>query len=84
MKKLVQKQHFRLVLKKRCAKNMQQSYTRTPMPKGDFNKVAKQTCKVVNLLHIFRTSFPKNTSGGLFLFVANGLLPRLVNKAIKC
>ena len=29
-------------LKKRCSKNMQQDYRRTPMRKCDFNKVAKQ------------------------------------------
>ena len=37
------------------------------MPKCDFNKVAKQItlrhgCSPVNLLHIFRTPFLKNTS----------------------
>ena len=40
------------------------------MPKFDFNKVAKQLwhgCSSVNLLHIFRTSFPEKNSGGLFL-----------------
>ena len=26
-------------------------------------------CSPVNLLHIFRTPFPKNTSGGLLLYV---------------
>ena len=26
-------------------------------------------CSPVNLLHIFRTHFPKNTSGGLFLYI---------------
>ena len=45
------------------------------MPKCDFNKVAKQSnfveitllhrCSPVNLLHIFRTTFPENTSGEL-------------------
>ena len=30
------------VLRKRCPKNMQQIYMRTPMPKCDFNKVALQ------------------------------------------
>ena len=30
------------VLRKRCSKNMQQIYRRTPIPKCDFNKVAKQ------------------------------------------
>ena len=40
------------------------------MPKCDFNKVAKQLrhgCSPVNLLHIFRTPFSKNTSGWLLL-----------------
>ena len=45
------------------------------MPNYDFNKVAKQFIKItlrhgcspVNLLHIFRTPFPKNTSGQLLL-----------------
>ena len=63
------------VLKKRCSENMQRIYRRTPMPKYDFNKVAKQLywnhtsawCSPVNLLHIFRTSFPRNTSGWLLL-----------------
>ena len=30
------------VLRKKCSENMQQIYWRTPMLKGDFNKVAKQ------------------------------------------
>ena len=45
------------------------------MPKCDFNKVAKQLypitlrhgCSPVNLLHIFKTLFIKNTSGWLLL-----------------
>ena len=48
------------------------------MPKCDFNKVASQLfkiarrhgCSPVNLLHIFRTPFPRNTSGWLLLTVA--------------
>ena len=65
------------VLSKRCSENMQQIYRRTPMPKCGFNKVAKQSnfiemalrygCSPVNLLHIFRTPFNKNTSGWLLL-----------------
>ena len=35
------------------------------MQECDFNKFAKHGCSPVNLLHIFRTSFPKNTSRGL-------------------
>ena len=45
------------------------------MPKCDFNKVARnfieiarrRGCSPVNLLHIFRTPFPRNTSGWVFL-----------------
>ena len=45
------------------------------MPKCDFNKVAsnfieitlRHGCSLVNLLQIFRTPFPKNTSGRLLL-----------------
>ena len=49
------------------------------MPTCDFNKVAKQRnfieialrhgCSPVNLLHIFRTHFPKKTPGRLLLDV---------------
>ena len=44
------------------------------MPKCDFNKVAKQItlrhgCSPVNLLHIFRTPFYKNTYGALLLTI---------------
>ena len=41
-RKNYQKQPFRGALTKRCSENMQQIYRRTPMPKCDFNKVAKQ------------------------------------------
>ena len=64
-----QKQPFRGVLRKRCSENMQQIDRWTPMPKRDFNKVAKHGCSPVNLLHIFRTPFPKNTSGQLLLHI---------------
>ena len=54
---------------------MQQIYRSTTMPKRDFTKVAKQLywnntstwCSPVNLLHIFRTPFPRDTSGWLLL-----------------
>ena len=75
------KQQSRGVLSKRCSENMQQIYRRTPMPKCDSNKVAKQLywsnfleitlwheCSPVNLLHVFRTPFTKNTSEWLLLF----------------
>ena len=66
-----QEQPSRGVLRKWCSENMQQIYRRTPMPKCDFNKVALQLeitlrheCSPVNLLHISRTPFLKNTYGG--------------------
>ena len=55
---------------------MQQIYGETPVPKCDFNKVTNfieikfcHGCSPVNLLHIFRTTFPKNISGVLLLDV---------------
>ena len=61
--------------KKNCSKKMQQIYKRTPMTKCDFNKVAKSLywnrtsawVSPVNLPPIFRTPFPRNTSGWLRL-----------------
>ena len=71
------KQPSRGVLKKRCSENMQQIYKRTPMSKCDFNKATKQSNFIeitirhgsspVNLLHIFRTPFPRNIPGWLLL-----------------
>ena len=67
-----QKQPFRNVLEERCSENMQQIYRRTPMPNCDFNNsfieiAFSHWCSPVNLLHIFRILFPKNTSGRLLL-----------------
>ena len=64
---------------KRCYVNMQQIYRRTPMPRCNFNKVVSNfieftlyhECLHVNLLHIFKTSLPENTSEGLLLNDAN-------------
>ena len=53
------------VVRKRCSENMQQIYRRTPTLKCNFG------CSPVNLLHIFRTPFPR-TSEGLLL----ALLPK--------
>ena len=68
-------QPFRDVLKKRCYENMQQIYKRTPMPKCVSTKlqsnfieiILRHGCSPVNLQHVFRTTFPKNTSEGLLL-----------------
>ena len=48
---------------------MQQIYNRTPMPKCDLNKVAKHGCSHLNLLHVFRTPFLKDTSERLLLVI---------------
>ena len=53
--------------------NMQQIYRRTIMPKCNllcnFIEITlRHSCSPVNLLHIFKTPFPKNTYEGLFLF----------------
>ena len=78
----MQKQSSRGVLGKKCSENMQQIYRRTPKPKCDFNKVAcnfveiilLHGCSPVNLLHIFRTRFPKDTPGQLLLAMTQRLL----------
>ena len=53
---------------------MQKIYRRTPKPKWDLNKVSLQIeitfwqeCPPINLLHIFGTTFTKNTSEQLLL-----------------
>ena len=56
---------FRGVLINRYSENMQQIYRRTPMPKCEIT--LRHGCSPVSLLHIFRTPFPKNISGRLFL-----------------
>ena len=72
---LVQKQPPRVVLKKRCSESMQQIYRRTLMQKCDINEVSLLcnfidiVLRPVNLLHIFRTTFLKNTSGWLLMLV---------------
>ena len=58
---ILQKQSTRGVLIKRCSENMQQR---------DFNKITlRHGCSPVNLLHIFRTTLEKSTSGGLLLIL---------------
>ena len=61
------------------------------MPKCNFNKVAKQLrhgCSPVNLLHIFRTPFPRSTSGWLLMNVGRALrqkhlLPIYLSKGVR-
>ena len=60
-----QKQLPRDDLTKRRSENMQRIYRRKPMPKCKIT--LRHGCSPVNLLRIFRTPFPKNTSEGLLL-----------------
>ena len=63
-----QKQPFIGVFIKRYSENMQQIYRRTPKLQSNFIEITlRHGCSHVNLLHIFITSFSKNTSGGLLL-----------------
>ena len=50
---------------------MQQIYKRTPMLKCDFT--LWHGCSPVNLLHIYRTPFPKNNPGGLLVKLTRGV-----------
>ena len=52
-----QKKPARGVLKKRCSENMQQLYRTAPMPKCDFNKVAKQLHWNQTLAWVFSCKF---------------------------
>ena len=75
----VQKQPFRGFLLKRCSENMQQIYKGTPMPKCNFNKnelqfALRHGCSPINLLHIFRTPFLKNTSEWVLLAIVMFLI----------
>ena len=51
-------QNFSGILSKRCSENMQSNFIEITVRHG---------CSPVNLLHIFRTPFSKNTSGWLLL-----------------
>ena len=67
--RVAKKQHSRDVYRKRCSENIQQIYRRTPMQSNFFEIVLRHRCSPVQLLHILRTRFNKNTCGGLLLVV---------------
>ena len=65
-----QRQPPRGVPRKMYSENMQQIYRRTPMPKLQSNFIEitfRHGCSPVDLQHIFRTPFPRNTSRWLLL-----------------
>ena len=51
-------------LEKRCFENMQQIWRRIPISRNFIEITLRHGCSPANLLHIFRTPFPKNTFGG--------------------
>ena len=61
------------VLSKSCPEDMQQMYRTRPMQKCD---------SPVNLMHIFRTPCPKNTSGRLLL--KNDLINLRPSPLLQC
>ena len=63
-----QKQPSRGVLRERFSEKMLQISKRTPMPKCNFIEIAlRYGCSPVNLSHVFKLPFPKNSSGRLLL-----------------
>ena len=60
-----QKHPFRGVLRKSFSENMHQMYSGIPMLFNFIEITLRNECSSVNLLHIFRTSFPRNTFRGL-------------------
>ena len=62
-----QEQPSRCFLRKRCSENMPQIYRTTPVPSNFIEITLWHGCSPVNLLHIFRTPFSKNTPGWLLL-----------------
>ena len=65
---------------------MQQIYRRADMPKllCNFIKIKlRHGCSPVNLLHIFRTPFPKNTSGWLLLIVVLKIVSHLLMLKVR-
>ena len=76
----IQKQPPTGVLRKRCSEKMQQIYRRTPMPKCNFNKVAKQLYWNLTLAWVFSCKFAayfqnnfseQPLDGCFWIFIAN-------------
>ena len=73
-----QKQPFSGFLEKRCSEKC------SKFTGGNTRRIAlRHGCSPVNLLHIFRTSFPKNTSEGLLLYAILEQPPLLLSENIN-
>ena len=66
---LLQKQLFSGALRISSSEIMQQIYRRIKLLCNFIEIALRHGCSHVNLLHIFRTPFPKNTSGRLLLLL---------------
>ena len=92
LQKIVKSSHPEVFLRKGvlkiCSKFKGEHSSRSVISiklRSNFIKIAlRHWCPTVNLLHIFRTSFPKNTSGGLLLtiFCENLRLATLLKKRL--
>ena len=72
-----QKQPSRGVLRKRCSENMQQIYRRKFNKCSKMQQIYRHGSSPVNLLHIFRTLFPRKTSGWLLLYFVSKSLQEI-------
>ena len=86
----IQKQPPRGVLKKRCSENMQKFTGEHLSPSVNSIKLQSNFIEItlrhgwcpVNLLHIFRTPFPRNTSGWLLLSVGEIFSSRIASDIV--
>ena len=79
--KILQKQSSRGVLRRRFPENMQQIYRRTPIPKCDFKKVAKQQLFLKNIFHL---RFLLRFSILLVAFSTGTQVNQLLDKIVLC
>ena len=69
---------FRSVLRKKCSKNMQHTYRRTPMSKWDFNQVSVQLYWNCSSARVFSCKFAayfQNTFSQEHLWMAVSAIP---------
>ena len=83
---IVWSSRLKVFLRKGALKNMQQIYLRKPMPNLlsiFIENTLRHGCSSVNLRHIFRTPFLKNTCGRLFLKSVIRKMPRKFQKIFE-
>ena len=76
----IQKQPSRGVPRKRCSKTMQQIYRRTPMPKCNFSKDAKQLMFSCTFVAYFQNNFSQEhrwVAASEYILLCNTVLNNL-------